>query len=376
MTPSEAPRILQFCHGYEGPFLDCVRQYATLFRGTGYKVTTVYLTGEPSPEVELGSDSDEVIFLGYRSEQVRGLKFKAIAQLRQLTAGRNFRLCIAHRFKPAYVALLATQLPVISVHHAFGDYQRWGRKLVAGLFRKRLSLLGVSHAVRDEMRSCLPHWPKERIESLYNRIDLATLQARQYPREQARQMLGLPAEAWIIGNVGRLHPDKDQLTLLRGFAVALPRLPAESRLVIVGTGRLEEELKAQARIMGIADQVLFLGQVPEARRYFRAFDSFVLSSDHEPFGMVLLEAMAAGLAPIATDCGGAREVVAGIGSLFPLGDVQQLSELLIRQPKQAVDQHSLHQYLQLNFTDAAARQQFWALPMVNAQLGVWPARYD
>ena len=41
--------------------------------------------------------------------------------------------------------------------------------------------------------------------------------------------------------------------------------------------------------------MLFLGQVPDARRYFRAFDVFALSSDHEPFGMVLLEAMAAGV---------------------------------------------------------------------------------
>ena len=43
--------ILQFCHGYDGPFLDCARQYAALFAGTRYKVCTVYLTGAPSAEV-------------------------------------------------------------------------------------------------------------------------------------------------------------------------------------------------------------------------------------------------------------------------------------------------------------------------------------
>ena len=46
--------ILQFCHGYDGPFLDCARQYAALFAGTPYKVCTVYLTGAPSAEVEAG----------------------------------------------------------------------------------------------------------------------------------------------------------------------------------------------------------------------------------------------------------------------------------------------------------------------------------
>ena len=53
--------ILQFCHGYDGPFLDCARQYAALFAGTRYKVCTVYLTGAPSAEVEAGSASDEVL---------------------------------------------------------------------------------------------------------------------------------------------------------------------------------------------------------------------------------------------------------------------------------------------------------------------------
>lgn len=370
-VPDKAPRILQFCHGYDGPFLDCARQYATLFRGTPYKVTTVYLTGQPSPEAELGSDSDEVVFLGYRAEEVRGLKLKAIWDLHRLVAGRSFQLCIAHRFKPIYVTLLATQLPVIGVHHAFGDYQRPGRKLVAHLFRKRLSLLGVSHAVRDDIRRCLPRWPEERIATLYNRVDLATLHARQWPRATARQLLGLPAEAWVIGNVGRLHPDKDQATLLRAFAVALPRLPAGSLLAIMGAGRLENRLKTLAETLGIAQQVRFMGVIPEARCYFKAFDSFALTSDHEPFGMVLLEAMAAGLAPIATDCGGAREVVAGIGQLFSLGDVQQLADILVRQPRQSVDSYSLQQHLQVNFTDTAARRQFWALPMVAPLLGGW-----
>ena len=66
--------ILQFCHGYDGPFLDCARQYAVLFAGAPYKVCTVYLTGEPSEEVVQGSASDEVIFLACKSKDVRGLK--------------------------------------------------------------------------------------------------------------------------------------------------------------------------------------------------------------------------------------------------------------------------------------------------------------
>jgi glycosyltransferase involved in cell wall biosynthesis len=369
MTRSAERHVLQFCHGYDGPFLDCARQYASLFAGSGYKVTTVFLTGVADPEVAAGCASDEVLFMEFSSKAVRGLKLAAIAQLRKIAASRSFSFCIAHRFKPVYVALLATRLPVIGVHHAFGDYQRRSRKLFAGFFRKRLSLLGVSDAVRDDMRRCLPAWPDARIQTLYNRIDVDALQAIQVPVHEARDALGLSPDEWVIGNVGRLHPDKDQATLLKGFALALAHLPVESRLAILGSGRLEQDLKELARELGIADKVLFLGQVPDARRYFRAFDVFALSSDHEPFGMVLLEAMAAGVPLLATACGGAKEVVEGVGILFPFGDAEHLAQGL--RHLAAMDQHQQRQCAEMmlerlreRFSDQAVRATFWQLPHV------------
>ncbi|MBC3464461.1 glycosyltransferase [Pseudomonas sp. RW10S2] len=371
MTSRSDLRVLQFCHGYDGPFLDCARQYASLFEGRGYKVTTVFLTGKADPQVAAGCASDEVLFLEFSSKAVRGLKLGAIRALRKIAAERRFSFCIAHRFKPIYVALLGTGLPVIGVHHAFGDYQRKGRRLFANLFRKRLSLLGVSDAVRDDMRRCLAQWPHERIQTLYNRIDVEALQASLVPRDEARRALGLDAQAWIVSNVGRLHPDKDQATLLRGFAEALPGLPANARLVVLGKGRLEDTLKAQASELGIADRVDFLGQVPDARRYFQAFDVFALSSDHEPFGMVLLEAMVAGVPLLATACGGAREVVEGVGVLFPLGDAGQLAQGLKHMAGLSDDQRRecaqlMLQRLRERFSDAAVRQAFWQLPQVRA----------
>lgn len=363
--------VLQFCHGYDGPFLDCARQYAALFAGTPYKVCTVYLTGAPSAEVEAGSASDEVVFLDYSSRQVRGLKLAAIRDFKRIAASRDFRLCIAHRFKPVYVALLGSDLPVIGVHHAFGDYRRLSRRLFANFFKTRLALLGVSDAVRDDMRACLPSWPGERIETLYNRIDIAAVQAEQMSREVARAHLGLPQDVWVVGNVGRLHPDKDQATLIRGFAQALPGLPAGSLLAIMGSGKLEASLKVLAAELGVSDSVRFLGQVAGGRRYFKAFDLFALSSDHEPFGMVLLEAMAAEVPVIGTDCGGGREVVQGIGELFPLGAVSGLAEALERQAQigdlQALRQRMQERLLQ-RFSDQAVREHFWSLPM-RAMLG-------
>ena len=360
MTVSSADKtaaqqwVLQFVHGYDGPFMDCARQYAVLFEGTEYKVCTVYLTGEPNEEVRQGSASDEVIFLNYSSKQVRGLKLAAIKDFKKIVNSRNFTLCIAHRFKPIYIALFGSKLPVIGVHHAFGDYKRRSRQILANHFRKRLRLLGVSNAVRDDMRGNLPKFKEEHIQTLYNRIDVDAVQAEQVSREAAREFLSLPQDAWIVGNVGRLHPDKDQTTLIKGFAKALPELPEGSLLAIMGSGRLEQQLKQLAVDLNVADSVCFLGQIPNGRRYFKAFDLFALTSDHEPFGMVLLEAMAAGVPVIATDCGGAKEIVSDPECLFGLGDVGGLSDLLI-----ASIGNSLSVSDTERFTDTQGCLRFW-----------------
>ena len=300
--------ILQFCHCHYGPFLDVARQYSALFKDSQYKVLTVYLTGDASDTAHAGSSSDEVIFLNFKSRDVRGLKIGAICALKKIVASRDIALIIAHRFKPIYIACLASALPVIGVHHAFGDYDRAPRRWFAEIFSKRLALLAVSDAVRDDIRKRLPKWAPERIETLHNRIDSEAVRGEIVPREQARQLLNITPDALVIANVGRLHPDKDQATLIAAFALALPNLPPASLLVIAGSGPLEAELRKLAEQLKLGERIRFLGQIPQARRLFSAFDLFALTSDHEPFGMVLLEAMAADVPVMATDCGGAPEV--------------------------------------------------------------------
>lgn len=112
-----------------------------------------------------------------------------------------------------------------------------------------------------------------------------------------------------------------------------------------------------------------LGQVPEAKRYFKAFDVFALSSDHEPFGMVLLEAMTADLPVIVSACGGAPEVVGDCGLLFPLGDDEQLANSLkkVSDFDEAQLEHikqNMQDRLTRLFSDAAARSRFWHLSWI------------
>ena len=369
MSASTEKYILQICHCYYDPFLDCARQYAVLFKDSPYKVITVFLSGDADDEVAEKAASDEVIFLEYKSKQLSGLKLGIIQKIRALCKQYNFTAVIAHRAKPTYVALMATSLPIFSIQHSFGNFDRFSRRLMVNAFKSRLTLLAVSNAVRDEIRARLPGWSNDKIDTLYNRIDVDSVQAELVDRQSARQTLNLPQDAWIVGSVGRLHPDKDPQTLVKAFAKALPLLPKGALLTLLGKGKLENELKQLIKQLDVADNVLLLGNIPEARRYFKAFDLFALSSDHEPFGMVLLEAMAAEVPIVTTDCGGGAEVVQGVGQLFPLGDVTALSERFIKAccapsliSNQATDR------LQQLFSDNAVRQRFWELAAVQARL--------
>ena len=145
------------------------------------------------------------------------------------------------------------------------------------------------------------------------------------------------------------------------------------RLAIVGGGRLDDGFKSQAQELGCGERVVFVGAVPEAWRYFKAFDVFALSSNFEPFGMVLLEGMAAEVSVISSNCGGAPEVVGDQGLLFNVGDVSKLSSLLREfqgsecQYRQDITA-ALGILLDKYFTDQAVRSFFWEQPFVAACL--------
>lgn len=319
--------VLQLCHSYYAPFLDVARQYVSLFPEDHIAVTTVYLTGAADPEVAAQTGGSEVIFLQYSSRQIRGLKRKAIAAVRDLCGERSIEFAVAHRYKSIYIASHVQGLFVVGVHHAFGDYARFSRRFYVNHCRERVALLGVSNAVRDDVRGDLPSWPTERIETLYNRVDYGAMKRALLSREESRKVLGVAGEEFVFANVGRLHPDKDQRTLINAFAQVSSEL-SNARLLIIGKGKLHQSLQAQIDALDLGDRVRLTGPLPEVAPLYSGFDGFLLSSDYEPFGMVLLEAMAAGLPIAASDCGGAREVVGNSGLLFPLRDSTALAEAM------------------------------------------------
>ncbi len=120
---------------------------------------------------------------------------------------------------------------------------------------------------------------------------------------------------------GRLHPVKDQATLLQAFALVAARRPA--RLVIIGEGAERDRLLALARELGVADRVDLPGFQRNPFAWMARARVFVLSSLFEGAPNVLVQAMACGTTVVSTDCpGGAREMLGDgtWGALTPVGD--------------------------------------------------------
>ena len=174
--------------------------------------------------------------------------------------------------------------------------------------------------------------PSARIEVLYNGVDLDRFDRTASPalesagRELLRAAWGVPPGGLVVGSVGRLVAVKNYPLLLRAYAAS----GVAGRIVLVGAGPERAGLEALAQSLGIGDQLLLLGHCDDVDRLLRGFDVFVLPSLSEGMSNTLLEAMAAGVVPIASDVGGNAEVVRhGVdGRLFPSGDMQALADAL------------------------------------------------
>jgi len=130
-----------------------------------------------------------------------------------------------------------------------------------------------------------------------------------------------------IAAVGRLEPQKNHRLLLNAF-LGFHKTYPEWELHIFGKGKLEQELKQQARELGIEKKVIFEGFRSDILETIRSYGMYVLSSDYEGISNSLMEAMAMGLPCISTDCpigGSALCIKDGEnGLLVPVGDVVEL----------------------------------------------------
>ena len=103
-------------------------------------------------------------------------------------------------------------------------------------------------------------------------------------------------------------------------------------MALAGGGELEQDLRQQAKSLGVSDRVHFLGVVEDMPSFFHAIDVFCLASQREGLPLSPLEAQSCGRNVVLTDVGGCSEAIApGLGLLVPAGDIESLAMALSRQ---------------------------------------------
>lgn len=184
----------------------------------------------------------------------------------------------------------------------------------------------VSHGVARSLTEFLGVHP-DRITVIFNGF-WAVGNESVISREVDEALETLP-RSFVLA-AGRLVPQKDFSTLLEAFAIIAEEFPSLG-LVIAGDGPLRERLISEATLLGIGGKVHFPGEIRPLRRLMERAEVFVLSSQFEGFGNVLVEAMSAGTPVISSDCeSGPSEILEDgkWGTLVEVGNAQAFAQAM------------------------------------------------
>ncbi|MCX5922363.1 MAG: glycosyltransferase [Candidatus Dependentiae bacterium] len=169
-----------------------------------------------------------------------------------------------------------------------------------------------------------------RITIIPNGVDGALLHTKAAHENVERASLGLTPEHFVIGSVGRFVPIKQYDIMLKAFALVHQQAP-HARLMLVGLGPLEQQLRQQAQELGISAQVIFIIDQP-AYRYYPLFDCFSLAYNQEGISVALLEAMSFNLPCVIADVDPTHMVLKHEfnGLLIPTATPQALAQNYLR----------------------------------------------
>lgn len=154
---------------------------------------------------------------------------------------------------------------------------------------------------------------------LKNGLDTKQFRFDEYKRNRIRTQYKLEDDQFVVGQIGRFVTQKNHMFILEAFSEVLIHDP-KARLMLLGSGGLENRIRDKITELGIADKVIIVGQVDNVQDYMCAMDVLALPSLFEGLGMVNIEAQANGLHCVVSDRVARLAKVTDLLSFFPLED--------------------------------------------------------
>ena len=310
-------------------------ELARTFREENRKIEVLFASfaenGNAKPFLEEAENAD---FESYILQNDMPHLWKASKELARFFKDKKIDLALLHGHKARMVGWWSARkvgIPVIGVSRGWTT-ENWKiavyTKIDKWIHRRMDHVVCVSQGQADKVIRY--GTPKERVSVIRNSIRTERFDGPSDHVFRTRmENLFITPPKFILGDAGRLSPEKGFDILIDSVA-KLIRSGFSVGLVIFGEGFLLEPLKKQAEELGIGEFVVFPGFTKELDRFMPFFDVFVQSSHTEGLPNVLLEAMAARTAVVATEVGGTNEVVVeGItGFMVPPNDSEKLADAI------------------------------------------------
>jgi len=310
----------------------------------GRPVSVIFLKGVPELAQDFKDAGVELILdIGNISPLKQVLKLRKILKL------RSEYIIHAHLPRAELIACLAGLLvheKIIFTRHNSEPFFPSAPKIVSHLlsrFVTRRSKLGIaiSLAVKEYLLNSNEISKVFLLEVCYYGIP--------FDRHQVSTTKLKSKNAFAVGTISRLAPQKDLVTLILAFQL-FQKNHLESELFIVGEGPLKFELEKLIRRLDLSDSVHLLGRLTKTSDFYQMLDVFVLSSLYEGFGLVLLEAMKEGIPVVATKISAIPEVLGGNHILLAeVGNPQSFANMIEKCIDEGIREKVLsHQIAQLS----------------------------
>ncbi|NOX49806.1 MAG: glycosyltransferase family 4 protein [Gammaproteobacteria bacterium] len=313
-------RILQICPHDSAPFGALCGHYVQAGGLLDVEVVSVFLappTAKPLSFAQYLNVSD----LSQTKVLVKGLA-RHLAQ--------RWDLILCHRYRAYWVVVKGARdlSKCVVIAHEYGLLSRWQRRLNRKLFARKVRFAGAAPGVAAELAQICG----EQLV-LPNVLDIERAGKRLLNRDAALETLGLaeqqPQEAPItIGVVGRLHYKKRPQLAVAAFEL-FGAVHKPSRLVFVGEGECRRSLE-QHKVVATQARLELVGNIVEASQTFAAFDVLLHTGDVDAFGLVVLEAMVAGVPVVVGRGHGPEYVLAELGFYAENDTAQGYAAAIIR----------------------------------------------
>lgn len=292
-----------------------------------------------------GNQQDDFSYAGvehlfvdiHTSSELNLRLYGALPKIRRYILEKNIHVIHAHTRVTQVLGWLLQKMTgrsYMSTCHGFFK-PRLGRRMFTGWGR---AVVAISQPVQEHLINDFKMKP-EKVFLIPNGIEVHKFSVyREDSRKEKRRLFNLEGYQ-IVGIIARLADVKGHEVLIEAMTRVIRKKP-QTKLLIVGEGKEEENLKHLVNKLRLNDSVYFYAVVNKTAEFMEIFDVFVMPSLDEGLGLSVLEAQASGLPVVASSVGGLKTIIehGKTGLLVPPGDSEALADAiedLLNHPQQA-----------------------------------------